>query len=284
MLNIEKLRAYRIPDVVMDLTRRDTMLYALSAGLGSDFMDERQLRYVYERDLHSLPTMATMLAVPYAWIRNADVGFGGKSVHAGVDVKILRPIPVEGRFVGKTTIGEVLDKGAGKAAIVTVHRKVLLADSGDCVCELDWTNMYRGDGGFGGPAESRRPEPTIPDRAPDMVVTMPTLPQQHLVYRLNGDYNPLHADPQVATRHGFPRPILHGLCTFAVTGHALLANLCDYDASRLTAIGARFSKPVYPGETLSIEIWQDGGDVHFRTRVPERDNVVVLDRGTATVR
>lgn len=283
MLDIEALKKYVIPDTVMDLTKRDTMLYALSAGVGSDPLDERQLRFVYERELQALPTMATMLSVPYAWIRKANVGFGGKSVHAGVDVKLLRPIPVEGKLLGQTRITEVLDKGIGKAAIVTVHRKVFLADTDDCICELNWTNIFRGDGGFGGPSQSVARNPELPDREPDMVVTMPTLPQQHLYYRLNGDYNPLHADPQVAIQQGFPKPILHGLCTFAVTGHALLAELCNYDPGRLTAIGARFSNPVYPGETLCIEIWYDGPSVQFRSSVPERDNATVLDLGTATI-
>lgn len=284
MLDIEALEKYSIPDTSMLLTKRDTMLYALSAGVGSNPDDERQLRFVYERDLQALPTMATMLVVPYAWIKKANVGFGGRSVHAGVEVKLLRPIPVEGTLRGRTRIREVLDKGPGKAAIVRVHREVFFEDTQECICELNWTNMFRGDGGFGGPSQSAEPDPELPSRTPDMVLSMPTLPQQHLFYRLNGDYNPLHADPGVATQHGFPGPILHGLCTFAIAGHALLASLCDYDASRLTSIGARFSQPVYPGETLQIEVWQDADTVRFRTRVPERGNAVVLDLGTASVK
>jgi acyl dehydratase len=112
---------------------------------------------------------------------------------------------------------------------------------------------------------------------------MRTRPEAALVYRLSGDYNPVHADPAVAQRAGFERPILHGLCTFGVTGHALLSALCDDDPTRLAQIGARFSSPVYPGETLRVEIWGSGEDVRFRTRALERD-IVVLSHGTAKTR
>ena len=281
MLNIDKLQTYSIPDAHTDLTKRDTMLYALGVGLGSDPMDLDQLQFVYEANLKALPTMATVVAAPHAWVRKAEVGSSGKSVHAGIMVEFHKPVPVEGRFVGKSTLGEVLDKGPGKAALVTTKRRVYDADTNELIFELSSTSMLRGDGGFGGPSQPSEPDPVMPTREPDVVCDLPTLPQQALIYRLSGDYNPLHSDPEVAKRQGFPRPILHGLSTFGVTCHALVKTLCGYDPARLKAIGGRFSKPVYPGETLRVKVWREQDRIAFQTTVPARGDEVVLDFGVA---
>ncbi|MDI6029469.1 MaoC/PaaZ C-terminal domain-containing protein [Corticibacterium sp. UT-5YL-CI-8] len=281
MLNIDKLKQYSIPDSHMTVTKRDTMLYALGVGLGSDPMDRDQLQFVYEQGLKSLPTMATVVAAPHSWVKKADVGSSGKSVHAGIMVEFLRPIPVEGEFVGKSSLGEVLDKGPGKAALVTTSRSVYEVGSADPVFKLVTTSMLRGDGGFGGPSQPVEADTAMPTRKPDAICDMPTLPQQALIYRLSGDYNPLHADPAVAQKQGFPRPILHGLGTFGITGHALIKTLCGYNPDRLKAMGGRFSKPVYPGEMLRIKMWDEGGHVAFQTTVPTRNDEVVLDFGFA---
>jgi acyl dehydratase len=132
--------------------------------------------------------------------------------------------------------------------------------------------MLRGDGGFGGPAGPIRQAAPAPQGTPDIVVDLPTHPQQALLYRLNGDDNPLHADPAVALKAGYPRPILHGLCTLGFVCHALLRGLADYDPRALRDMNLRFSAPVFPGETIRTEIWRDGG---FRARVLERDSIVV---------
>src|SRR5690606_15843874 len=126
-------------------------------------------------------------------------------------------------------------------------------------------------------------EPERPEGPPDLTCDMPTWPHQALIYRLSGDYNPLHSDPEVAARQGFPRPILHGLCTFGIAGHALIRTLCGYDADRLTEIGGRFSWPVYLGETLRTKIWQRGGAIAFLVTVLSREDVIVLDFGRARV-
>lgn len=280
-LDYEALSAYRIPQTEMALTKRDTMLYALGVGLGSDPTDERQLRFVYEKNLLTVPTMATLIAAPHAWIRKANVGSSGKSVHAGISFRLHRPIPVEGSFRSENTVDEVVDKGEGKAALVTTRRRVFSQQDDALIFEILSTSMQRGDGGFGGPSTSSAPVHEVPGSPPDMVVDMPTLPQQGLIYRLSGDYNPLHADPEHARSNGFPRPILHGLSTYGIAGHALLSALCDYEPARLVAMSARFSKPVYPGDTLQIQIWQRGDTAHFRCLVPARDNEVVLDFGHA---
>ncbi|AJE46727.1 MaoC/PaaZ C-terminal domain-containing protein [Celeribacter indicus] len=279
MIDIEKLKAYRIPDTHTTLTKRDTMLYALGAGVGQNPFAPEELKYVYEKDLVALPTMATCLATPYAWIRQAEVGFGGKSVHAGTTIRLHRPIPVEGEFYGRSEIAEILDKGPGKAVIVTVHRKVYETGSDELVYETWWTNMYRGDGGAGGESASRFPVQEIPDGAPDHAFDVRVIPQQHLIYRLSGDYNPLHADPEVAKAHGFPKPILHGLSTYAASGFAILKGLCGNDPTRLRLIGGRFTSPVYPEDVLRIKVWTGPDGLAFQTTVPARDDVVVIDNG-----
>jgi acyl dehydratase len=123
----------------------------------------------------------------------------------------------------------------------------------------------------------------MPDGAPQLACDLPTLPQAALIYRLSGDYNILHSDPAHAQKVGFPRPILHGLCTFGVAGHALLKTLCGYDTTRFKSMEARFSSPVYPGETLCTEMWKNGNVVSFRCTVPARENVVVLNNGRAEI-
>ena len=142
------------------------------------------------------------------------------------------------------------------------------------------TVVLRGDGGFGGAAGPVRPVHPAPTGTPDLAVDLPTRPEQALLYRLNGDDNPLHSDPAAAAAAGFPRPILHGLCTLGVVGHALLRGLAGYDASRVRSLALRFSAPVFPGETVRTEMWRSGA---FRARVLERDAVVV-NNGYVAVR
>jgi acyl dehydratase len=279
----EKLLQYKIPEIEHQLTPRDTMLYALGVGLGADPMDEQELRFVFEKNLTALPTMAVVLAAPNAWLKKTGTGFGEKSVHGEQSFTIHKPIPVEGTLVGVPKLHSVLDKGIeggkNRGAVIATERKVYDKKSGDLIATLMSSSFCRGDGGFDGPkGPSREPHP-IPTGAPSASCDLPTLPQAALIYRLSGDYNILHSDPAHAQKVGFPRPILHGLCTFGVAGHALLKTLCDYDTSRFKSMEARFSSPVYPGETLRTEMWRDGKVVSFRCTVPARDNVVVLNNG-----
>jgi acyl dehydratase len=177
---------------------------------------------------------------------------------------------------------EIVDKGPGKGAIVYSERLLSDQATGERIATIVQTTFCRGDGGFGGPPREQRPVHPIPDRAPDLVCDLPTRPETALIYRLSADRNPLHADPAVAQAAGFPRPILHGLATFAVAGHAVLKTVCGYDPARLTAIAGRFSAPVFPGETIRTEMWCDGPVVSFRARVVERD-VVALNNGRAEI-
>lgn len=287
-IDYQHLKSYPVPEVEQRYGARDVILYALGVGLGFDPLDERQLRFVYERDLEVLPTMAAVLGHPGFWLGRPDTGVDPTSVVHGEQGLILdRPLPREGHVLGHTSVVEVVDKGPGKAALVHQERRVTDAASGALLATLTTTSFCRGQGGFGGPsapAEGRRPLPQpIPERAPDLVCELPTLPQAALLYRLNGDLNPLHVEPEVARAAGFRAPILHGLCTYGVAGHALLRTVCAYQPERLRRLDARFSAPVYPGETIRTEIWRaDDGVLSFRARVVERD-LVVLDNGRADV-
>lgn len=286
----ERLLQYKIPEIEHTLTPRDTMLYALGVGLGADPMDEKQLRFVYEKNLAALPTMAVVLAAPHAWLRKTDTGFGAKSVHGEQSFTIHKALPVEGVLVGVPKLESVLDKGIedgkNRGAVIVTERKVYEKKTGDLISTLVSSSFCRGDGGFGGPnrttGSSREPH-AVPDTAPQFTCDLPTLPQAALIYRLSGDYNILHSDPQHAQKVGFPRPILHGLCTFGVAGHAMLKTLCDYDPARFKSMEARFSSPVYPGETLRTEMWKNGSVVSFRCTVPTRENKLVLNNGRAEI-
>jgi acyl dehydratase len=156
------------------------------------------------------------------------------------------------------------------------------AKSGEKLVTLTGTTVMRGDGGFGGPAKQAPAPHRIPERAPDAVCDLSTALNAALIYRLSGDYNPLHADPEVARSAGFPRPILHGLCSLGVAGRALLKTVAAYDPARFKSMRLRFTAPVFPGETIRTEMWIDGAQVSFRARLVERD-AIVLDNGLAEI-
>ena len=279
----EKLLALKIPEVEHTYTWKDCILYALGLGLGMNPMNEDELAFVYEKNLKALPTFALVQGYSPYWLRNPDSGVNWtKVVHGEQGLILHKPVATQGAVVGKTRIVEVIDKGEGKGALVLSERKVTDKTSGELLATLTQTTFCRADGGFGGPPrEAPAPHP-IPGRVPDVVCDLPTRPEMALIYRLSGDVNPLHAEPEFAKVAGFPRPILHGLATFGVAGHALLKSVCGYDPARLTTLAGRFSAPVYPGETIRTEIWRDGGVVSFRARVIERD-VVAVNNGRADV-
>jgi len=283
-LDPDKLLAYKIPDKQQAYTTRDTILYALGLGLGADPMDKDQLRYVYEDGLKALPTMAVVLGYHGFWIKDSGLGIDWKKIlHGEQGIEIHRPIPTSGTMIGKLKITSVIDKGPKTGALMYSAREVVDQATGEKIATLTQTTVMRGDGGFGG-ASGPAPEPhAIPERAPDVAIDLKTLPQAALIYRLSGDYNPLHADPEVAKAGGFARPILHGLCTYGVVGHALLKAAADYDASRFRRMAGRFTSPVYPGETIRTEIWREGsGRVSFRASVVER-GLVVINNGLAVI-
>ena len=280
----DKLLNWVIPEVEQHLTRRDTILYALGVGLGADPCDADQLKFVYEDRLQALPTMAIILGYPGPWHAHGDTGITRSHVvHGEQSIRIMRPLPVEGDILGKTRVTGVVDKGKDKGALIMTECTVRDKASGDVVCQLTSTTFCRADGGFGGPDGPVETPHKLPDTPPQQVCDLPTLPQAALIYRLSGDYNPLHADPAYAAKAGFAMPILHGRCTFSIAGHAILKTLCGYDPARFVAMAGRFSSPVYPGETIRTEMWRDGNVVSFRSTVPAR-GVTVLNNGRAEIR
>jgi acyl dehydratase len=279
----DKLMALDIAPAEQIYDAKDCMLYALGVGLGHDPMNEDELAFVYEKDLKVLPIMATVLAHSGSLARNPDSGINWVMVVNGEQGFALeRPLSGEGVLIGRTKIVEVIDKGAGKGALLLTERKITDKATGAPIGTVTQTIFCRGDGGFGGPPrQSPQPHP-IPTRAPDAVCDFGTRPEMALIYRLSGDYNPLHAEPAAAKAAGFDRPILHGLGTFGVSGHALLKTVCGYDPARLKSFSCRFSAPVFPGETIRTEMWRDGPIVSFRARVVGRD-VIAINHGRAEV-
>ncbi len=283
-LNYEKLKNWKTPELDHSYSANDSILYALGIGLGQDPLDTQQLRFVYEKELQTLPTMATILGYPWGWLHKADVGVTRvKLVHAEQGIRIFKTIASEGELIGNTEVTHIVDKGKEKGALIYSERKVYEKKTGDLVFSATATTFCRADGGFDGPTSQSKPLQPMPDREPDFVCDLATLPQAALIYRLSGDRNPLHIEPSVGRAAGFSGPILHGLCTFGVAGHAILKTLCHYDPTKLIAMNARFSAPVYPGEVIRTEIWRDQEKVSFRALVLGRDSVV-LNNGTAEIR
>jgi acyl dehydratase len=283
-LNYEKLINWKAQDLEHRYSANDCILYALGIGLGHDPLDQNGLSFVYEKNLRTLPTMATILAYPWGWLHQADADITRvKLVHAEQGIHLHRPIPSEGELVGDTEVTNIIDKGAEKGALIYSERKVRDKQSGELIFTATATTFCRADGGFNGPTGPLKSVEPVPEREPDAVCDLPTLPQAALIYRLCGDRNPLHIEPEVGRRAGFQGPILHGLCTYGVAGHAILKTLCDYDETRLVSLDARFSAPVYPGEVIRTEMWREGDRVHFRALVPARGSVV-LNNGVARLR
>ncbi|AYD63146.1 MAG: MaoC/PaaZ C-terminal domain-containing protein [Achromobacter sp.] len=282
-LDYATVKNWRFDEVRQRYDHKDTMLYALGIGLGQDPEDTRQLRYVYEEDLQAFPTMGVVLAYPGFWVRDARSSIDWvKVVHGEQRLTVHAPLPPAGQVTSRSRNTHVIDKGADKGAIVITER-TLHGEDGACLATLRQSTFCRGDGGFGQGDASPEPLPAAPQGDPTLRCEMRIAPNAALLYRLNADPNPLHVDPEVARQAGYPRPILHGLCSYGVVAHAIVKSCCDYDASRLTSLNTRFSAPVYPGETLQCDIWRlPDGQIQFLARSRER-NVVVMSHGTATV-
>ncbi len=265
---------------------KDALLYAVGvgAGLGEPL---QELEFTTENsegiEQKVLPTYAVLIAQGRT---SGSLGDFDRAllVHAEQAVELHRPLPVEGTVRTTSTVTGIYDKGSG--ALVVTENVAVDAATGEPLATTRSSAFIRGEGGFGGDRGSDASW-AKPDRAPDHQVTYQTRPEQALVYRLSGDRNPLHVDPKFAARGGFDRPILHGLCTYGVTGRALLHALCDSDPARFRSMSGRFSRPVWPGEALTISIWQDGDTAQSQTalfQTTKDDGTVVIDRGRVQVR
>ena len=272
----EKLLNKEFPTAQQTYVAKDCMLYALGVGMGIDPLDEQSLLFVYEENLKVSPSQSVMMAHPGFWAKEEDTGLDWvKVLHAGQEIIMHKPFPSEGTVEAKTRINSVTDKGTRIGALIVSDRVVSDVATGEDICTLVTTILARGDGGFGGERKATPKTDIIPKSEPDMIFDLPTLPQQALIYRLTGNFNPLHASPSVARNAGFKAPILHGLCAMGAATHALIKSCCDYDTSRFKRIGLRFSAPVYPGETIRTEIWIDGNEIAFRCKSLEQDKVVI---------
>ncbi|UOM34778.1 MaoC/PaaZ C-terminal domain-containing protein [Acuticoccus sp. I52.16.1] len=279
MLNPDVLIGIDLPEVTQDLDWRDCIIYALGLGYGADPMDEAELKFVDETKLVAMPAMANVLAMAPHWMSRPGTSVDySKIVHGEQSVRLARPLPTEGRVRAKTTVTDVVDKGRG--GLIVTERTIVDAATGAPYATVRQSAFARGQGGFGR-AQTTAPlaAAQMPERAPDRTVTIATQPGQALIYRLSGDYNPLHSDPASARRSGFDRPILHGMATFGIACRALLLTLCDNDPARVRGQDGRFSSPVFPGEAIAVDMWVVApGVANYTARVPARE-VTVLTNG-----
>lgn len=289
MMDYDKTMAWRSGDVRQSYTAKDTILYALGLGVGANPLDPAQLKFTYEKELVTLPTMAAVLASPGFWMKErAELGIDYvKLVHGEQSVVLHEPLPAAGTLVGRSRVLRIVDKGEGKGALLQVEKSLHDEKTDRLIAVTEQVLFLRGDGGFSARGGGDSPAPALPDTPetpPDLQWDWPIRSDAALLYRLSGDLNALHVDPEVATRAGFPRPILHGLATYGMAGYGLVNAVCGNDPRRLASIKARLTAPVYPGETLRLQVWRlNESDLAFRASVVER-GVQVLGHGCATLR
>lgn len=276
-IDLDKALGAELEPIEFSWTSSDIQLYHLGLGAGADPMNTRELSYLVDDTPQVLPTFGNV-AVSFHMTEPPKVQFPGidielsKVLHASEAVSVPGPIPTSGTAKSVQRFTEIWDKG--KAAVI-VSESTVTDESGTVLWTTKRSIFARGEGGFGGergPATSAE----LPDRAPDIEISLPTLPQQALLYRLCGDRNPLHSDPAFAAAAGFDRPILHGLCTYGIGCKAIVDNLLDGDVSQVASYGARFAGVVFPGETLQANIWKEDGKFIGVLTAPSRDNAVVL--------
>jgi len=263
-------------------SERDVMLYALGLGMPSDPLDERQLAYVYEKNLAVVPAFISTLAIGRTPVALAGLD-PGMALHAEQAVTVHKPMPTSGAASVKARMVGAWDKGAGKGAVFTDRADLYLRGDSEPFASIVNTGFGRAEGGFGAPNEGQAPPHPIPQRKPDRSVSLPTTRQQALLYRQSGDMNPLHADPAVAAAAGFREPILHGLCTYGICQRAVLGEYCDFARDSLRHFAVRFTGIVYPGETIRVDMWQDGKVISFEGHAIER-NQKVIGNGLAILR
>ena len=281
-LNYEDLMATSVVDLPFSYKDRESMLYAISVGMGRDPGNADELPYVFEQGepLRTVPSMASVLVPDMS---PPDLGWDFSQVlHIEQRMELYRPLPAAADLLINKKIAAAYDHGPKHGALVLFEAEARLAKDDTALFTIGNTIMARADGGFGGPRGKGPPPHRPPRRDPDLSCDLDTRSDQALLYRLNGDRNPLHADPVLARRVGYPVPILHGLCTYGIACHAILKTICAYDYTLISGFDARFSAPVLPGDTITTDMWQDGNTVSFQCSVKERDTVV-LKNGKCTL-
>ncbi len=256
-------------------TSTDCLLYALGVGAGALDPIGFELEFTTENSAETptrvLPTFATIVGLGGAGRPRLGDFDPAMLVHGEQSIEMHGPIPPDGAVTTTSTVAGIYDKGSG--ALVVIESESVDAGSGSPCFSTRSALFIRGEGGFGG---DRGPSSSVaaPQGEPDEVVSYTTRPDQALLYRLSGDRNPLHSDPVFAKRAGFDRPILHGLCTYGFTGRALLHTLCGSDPARFGSMHARFSRPTFPGDTLTVSMWVDGDEAAFRTENQRGETVI----------
>lgn len=284
MLDYDVVKSWSFDEVRQSYTERDTILYALGLGYGQNPTDPDELQFLLEDQLVAMPSMAVVLGGVGQWMADPRTGIDWlRSLHGEQGLKVFRPLPAAATVIGRNRVSNIIDKGEGRGALLMLERDIVDAATGELIATRTSTSFLRGDGGCGGPAQKQPTPHQMPDRAPDLTYSMTSRPEAALIYRLSGDLNPIHAYPEKAAKAGFERPILHGLCTYGMIGRALIATVCNAKVEQLKSYGGRFSAPVYPGDSLHVDIWDEGnGRFGFEARVPER-NLVVFKNGLAEI-
>ncbi|QOZ36404.1 MaoC family dehydratase [Bradyrhizobium sp. CCBAU 53421] len=279
-IDYERIMAMKNFGQKISYADREAMLYAYCIGMGADPMDERELAFVNEatatpRPLKVVPTFATVVAY------SATVGELNYNrlmeVDGERDITFYKPLAAAAHITADSSVIAVYDKGKDKGAVIRTQH-VLKSNDGEPLATVVGSFFARGDGGFGGPAGNQLKPHLMPSRTPDKTIEIATRPDQALIYRICGDRNPLHSDPEYARHAGFPKPILHGMCTYGITCRGILQTYADYDPAAFRRHAARFSAPVYPGETLTLEMWKDGDVISFEAKVKAR-GVTVIKNG-----
>lgn len=271
MLDYENLIAFRPPEVRTIYSAKEVILYALAVGAGADLPSGEALPFVYEKGLRPLPSFYNILCWPTnRWLHDLGLDMS-RLVHGGERVEIVEPVSPGGETVTRYTIGRVSDRGIGKGLVVEAVARVHAADDDRLLARSVSALFAMGDGGLAGApkAEPTRSKP-LPDRAPDGTVEIATRPDQAALYRLCGDMNPIHIDPEAAARLGLERPLLHGLCTLGCCVHAMARRFPALAKGPATGFEARFRAPVFPGETLTVDHWEVEDGLRFEARVVDR--------------
>uniref|UniRef100_A0A2K5Q3U3 Peroxisomal multifunctional enzyme type 2 n=1 Tax=Cebus imitator TaxID=2715852 RepID=A0A2K5Q3U3_CEBIM len=268
----------KLPSFSSAYTELEAIMYAL--GVGASIKDPKDLKFIYEgnSDFSCLPTFGVIIGQKsimgggLAEIPGLSMNFA-KVLHGEQYLELHKPLPRAGKLKCEAVVADVLDKGSGVVIIIDVYSY----SEKELTCYNQFSLFLVGSGGFGGKRTSDKVKVAVavPNRPPDAVLTDTTSLNQAALYRLSGDWNPLHIDPNFASLAGFDKPILHGLCTFGYSARHVLRHFADNDVSRFKAIKARFAKPVYPGQTLQTEMWKEGNRIHFQTKVQGTGDVVL---------
>ena len=272
-INYEEIMSLEDKGLEFSYTQRDSIIYGLGIGLGKDPMDATELKYVYENGLIAFPSMATNFQYKSPLLLKAKLNMI-MIVHGEQGVTLHQPMPASADVISDTKVVNCYDRGASKGAIIEVETNVRLKKDNSPLCTLTSKTFARGDGGFGGedvPASI----PVELNDTPDIIHEVTTTEDQALIFRLSGDSNPLHSDPNFAKMAGYPKPILHGLCSYGVACRSIVETLCEKDSKKLKKFNVRFSSPVFPGETIVTEMWKKNDEIHFQSKVKERDKVVL---------